>query len=634
MYTSTSSQSDRFARVATPFGEDVLLLDGFAGREAISEPFRFQLRMRSSNKALDPSAIMGQKVTVTVQRDALPKRYVNGIVARFAHTGADLHYAFYTAELVPRLWLLTLGRDRAIYQNLSALDIVRKVLAAFEVAFESRATDARYPVREYCVQYEESPYQFIARLMEEEGIFYFFTFADGAHTMVLADSPSAHAAPAQGGTLWLAGATDVPSTSEPLHAFGMVQGIGAASHELADYDYLQAMTSRATSAAAGASLGGRRYLFPGKHKDAADARRKAAIQVAAQHVEAQVGTGESTCFSLAAGNTFKLAGHANPALDVRYVLRAVEHTASADTYANTFTAFPLSVPFRAPLATARPVVAGTHTATVVGSQGEEIWTDAHGRIKVKFHWDLSPGADQDSSCWVRVSQASAGQGWGHLFLPRVGQEVVVSYIDGDPDRPLVTGSVYNVRGTLPVALPDMQTQSVMRSRSSKAGSAGNEMRMEDKAGAEELYFHAQRDMTVDVENLLSTTVIGGGESHVIKKGDRALDVQSGNETHKVKGTRKLEVSGDEKHANGAAFNHDVSGDYKLKVSGNLVIDVTGSITIKSAGAVQVKAGTTLANKAGTELKNEAMTITQKASVSQSVEGGTMLALKGAVVKAN
>lgn len=632
MMPRDATQAGSFATLATPFGGDVLLLDGFAGREAMSELFRFSLRMRSADKGLDASRIVGQRLAVTLQQPDGPPRYLNGIVTRFAHTGADRNHGFYTAELAPRLWLLTIGRDRAIYQNLSAPQIIRRVLQSFDVAFEARISDS-YPVREYCVQYDESPFSFISRLMEEEGIFYFFTFADGAHTMVLADSPSAHQPGAHCADLAMQGMERPQAGAARMLAFGMARQLGAATQVLADYDYLQARTSQGT-AQAGAGALAQQYVFPGRHKDADDASRKAAIRIGAQQVEAQTGEGESACHHLAAGIRFTLHGHVDPALDIAYVVRAVEHAWGGDAYGNTVSVFPLSVPFRAPLGTPRPLVAGTHTATVAGSQGEEIWTDAHGRIKVKFHWDRAPGANQDSSCWVRVAQAWAGTGWGHLFLPRVGQEVVVSYVDGDPDRPLVTGSVYNGQSGMPVPLPAMQTQSVIRSRSSKGGSAGNELRMEDKAGAEELYLRAQRAMTVSVENTLSTTVETGGESHLVKAGDLALEVGSGNETHKVSGTRKIEAGGDETHTSGAAFAHDVAGNYKLTIKGNLVIEVGGSISFKAGTSLQCEAGTTLSSKAGTTLSHEAMMVRQKASAAQTVESGGVLELKGALVKLN
>lgn len=295
---------------------------------------------------------------------------------------------------------------------------------------------------------------------------------------------------------------------------------------------------------------------------------------------------------------------------------------------------------------------------VVGPSGEEIWTDEHGRVKVQFHWDRLGVKDENSSCWVRVSQSWTGKGWGSLFLPRIGQEVVISFVDGDPDRPLVTGCVYNADNKTPVALPAMQTQSTIKSRSSKGGAAGNELRMEDKKDAEELYFHAQKNMKIDIENDLTTVLHEGAEVHTLEKGDRTVDVQTGKETHGVKGTRELTITGNETHTNKADYKQTVTGNYELKVTGNLVIDVTGSITIKADSSMSSKAGTTLSNesgtsltnKAGTELTNQAGTglknkagttldnegamVNSKASATQTVDGGGMLTLKGGMVKIN
>ncbi|PLZ00091.1 type VI secretion system tip protein VgrG [Burkholderia sp. WAC0059] len=629
-----ATQAQCFVSVSTPFGTDVLLLDGLSGGEAISALFRFELRMRSTNRALAAKTIVGKSVTVTLCDATGVARYVNGIVTRFMNAGGDAQYGFYSATLEPRLWLLTLGRDRAIYQDQTALEIVESVLDAFQVPYRSAiANPDSYPKRTYCVQYDESAFQFVSRLMEDEGIFYFFTFADGAHTLVLADSASAW----QSGvspTLYFEPDSTTGAQAERIAAFEMGLRLGAMQYLFADYDSETAQTSRASASASGATPTGWRYTFPGKYASEADADRKAAIRLAAHQVQTQTGHGAGFCYGLAAGTTFTLRGHPDTALDGPYVVRAVTHTASNDSYGNTFEAFPLAVPFRAPVTTPLPLVSGTHTANVVGPQGEEIWTDAYGRIKVKFHWDRSAVANENSSCWVRVSQVLAGPGWGHLFLPRVGQEVVVSYVDGDPDRPLVTGCVYNRSSTLPVALPDRQTQSVIRSRSSKNGVAGNEIRMEDKLDAEEFYVHAQRDMNLSVENALTTTVIGGAETHVVKKGDRTVQVQTGSETHTVKGTRSLTVGSDETHSNDAAFAHSVSGDYTLKVSGSLVIDVSGSVSIKAGTSLVTEAGTTHGSKAGTTLSAQGSVIEQKASAAQTIDGGGLLQLKGGVVQVN
>lgn len=638
----TLSQANCFASISTPFGKDVLLLDGFAGREAMSELFRFDLRMRSTNKSLDPQQIVGKTATVQLSDSTGVARFFSGIVTRFAHTGADTQYGFYSAELAPRLWLLTLGQDRVIWQNQNALAIVQSVLSTFNVSVEDRTTrGSAYLARDYCVQYDESAFSFISRLMEEEGIFYFFIFANGTHTMVLADDPSAHeAAPA--GTLYFASDAGTGAQVQRLGSFEMAQGVVAGEHVVSDYDYMQAATLLSTAKGASTIATGQRFVFPGKYASAAQGDQVSGTHLQAHAVEQQTGRAQGCYYGLAAGTTFTLSGHPNSALNVSYVVRAVHHSASNLSYSNDFEVFPASVPFRAPLRTPRPVVAGTHTAKVVGPSDEEIWTDSQGRIKLKFYWDRTPGADENSSCWVRVAQSVAGPGWGHLFLPRIGEEVVVSYVDGDPDRPLVTGAVYNGQNAVPVTLPSMQTQSVIRSRSSKNGTAGNEMRMEDKLDAEEFYFHAQKDMTVEVENALTTTVKAGAETHVVQKGDRSVEVSAGKETHTVKGTRTLDVTGAETHTNHAAFTHNVSadytsqvdGNYTLKIGGNLVIEVSGSISFKAGTSLASEAGTTHASKAGTTLSSEGMTISAKASAQQTVDGGAQLALKGGIVQLN
>jgi type VI secretion system secreted protein VgrG len=650
------SQKNSVISVATPFGPDTLLLDTFQGMEAISQPFRFTLAMRASDSGLDPSTIVGAAITVKFAVPKGPVRYFNGIVSRFMHTGSNNAFASYSAEMVPTLWLLTLSRDRVIYQNKTAPDIVKAVLGEFGVIFDAKLT-ATYGSREYCVQYDETAFDFISRLMEEEGIFYFFTFIDGGHTMVLADASSAHAPcidatnlkyfPDQGGRRRM----------DVVNQFEFENRLVSQKFEYSDYNYLTPGTALLTEVA-GVKGKGKHFEFPGKHAVAADGKQRATVRSEASQNQSATCRGTSYCYPLTAGTKFNLADHPRSALNTALVLRSVTHWASLVQYCNAFEAFPETVAFRTPRQTLLPRVSGSQTAMVVGPSGEEIWTDEHGRVKVQFHWDRMGVKDENSSCWVRVSQSWAGTGWGGLFLPRIGQEVVISFVDGDPDRPLVTGCVYNADNKTPVALPAMQTQSTLKSRSSKEGVAGNELRMEDKKDAEELYLHAQKDMKIDIENDLTTILHEGAETHTLEKGDRTVDVQTGKETHSVKGTRELTVTGNETHTNKADYKQAVTGNYELKVTGNLVIDVSGSITIKAGSSMSSKAGTTLANesgtsltnkagtdltnqagtglknKAGTTLDNEGAMVNSKASATQTVDGGGMLTLKGGMVKIN
>lgn len=666
------TQSDAFLSVSTPFGADQLVLDAFEGTEAISQPFRFSLSMRSSSTSLDPATIVGAVATVTLKLGMAPARYFSGIVSRFLHSGGDRDFSSYSAELVPKLWLLTLTRNRVIWQNKTAADIIKAVLGEYAVTFDDQLT-ATYGAREYCVQHDETAFEFISRLMEEEGIFYFFKFASGTHTMVLADATSAHVDCTDAAALKYYPHPGGREMIDTVNRFEFESRLVAQKHSVGDYDYLQPSTSlTAEHAATGGK--GTQFEYPGGHKVVADGTARAKIRVEAEQVQSAISRGQSYAYALTAGAKFTLSGHIRESLNAAHVVRTVNHTAGHDHYSNSFETFSATVPFRPPRVTPRPRVAGSQIATVVGSSGEEIWTDAHGRIKVQFPWDRAGTNNENSSCWVRVSQIWAGQGWGALFIPRIGQEVVVSYVDGDPDRPLVTGSVYNAEKTPPVTLPSMQTQSTIKSRSSKSGTAGNEIRFEDKKDSEEFYFHAQKDMKVEIENALTTTIKESHETHTLDKGDRTIEVKTGKEVHKVKGTRELTVTGNETHTNEADFTQKVTGNFELKVTGNLVIDVTGSITFKTAADASIKSGTTmgieagtaltskagtaltneagtsltnkaslaltneagtgLKNKAGTTLDNEGAMVNNKASATQTVDGGGMLTLKGGMVKIN
>ncbi|WP_085316758.1 type VI secretion system Vgr family protein [Derxia lacustris] len=673
-------QTGAFLRVTTPFGANTLLLDALEATEGISELFSITLHMRSADTALDAAKIIGKSVTVTVQVQDAPARYFNGIASRFVHTGGDREFAHYTAELVPTAYLLTLSRDRAVWQNKSASDIVKSVLGTYGVTVSDKLTGS-YSAIEYCVQYDETAFEFVSRLMEAAGIFYFFTFASGAHTMVLADAASAHASCTNAATLRFLPETDERHPIDTVTSFALEDRLVPLKHVLSDFDPLKPSTS--LKAEASGSVGkGEVFDWPGGHATAAAGTALAKLRVQASQVDSHVLRGESHAYALAAGTKFTLSGHFRSALNCAYVLRRVRHTARNEEYGNRFEAFPAATTFRPPLLTPRPRVQGSQTATVVGPKGEEIWSDKYGRIKLQFHWDRLGKNDDSASCWVRVAQSAAGAGFGALFLPRVGQEVVVTHVDGDPDRPLVTGCVYNGEHTPPVTLPANQTQSVIKTRSSKKGTAGNEIRLEDKKDAEELYLHAQKDMKIEIENALTTTLTKGAETHTLTEGDRTIELKKGKETHKVKGTRTLTITGDETHTNEADFKQTVKGNYTLTVTGNLTLDVTGGITIKAGKAVSItagtsvtakagssltnqagtsltnQAGTSLTNKAGTALTNQAATsltnksslglvnqagttldnkgamITSKASGMQTVDGGGMLTLKGGLVKIN
>jgi type VI secretion system secreted protein VgrG len=642
-------------QLSSPLGTDDLLLDSMEGSEGLSELFKFNLHMRSGSTSLSAAAVVGQAMTVTMAVPGAATRHVSGMVARFVHSGQDQDFAVYEAELVPSLWLLTLSRDRKIFPNQSVDAIVKEVLAKFAIPFDSKLSGT-YAKRDYCVQYDETAFDFISRLMEQAGIFYFFTFSSSGHTMVLADAPAHFEECGGADKVRFRPSTGMLNPVDTVSRFAYEHRIAIQKATVNDYDFLAPDTTLEGSFAATAGSGAV-YEFASGHPNVDAGRALAQLRVEASQAGAEVLRGDSFCYPFTAGTKFTLSGHFVAALNTAFVLRRVHHTARGDLYANSFEAFPATVPFRAPVQTARPRTVGCETALVVGPAGEEIWTDKHGRIKVRFPWDRD-AADVERAPWIRVAQSVAGKGVGAFFLPRIGHEVVITYMNGDPDRPLVTGSVYNGNNVTPATLPANQTQSILRTLSSKQGSAGNELRFEDKKDAEQLYLHAQKDMLVEIENALTTTLKKGAEVHTLEEGDRTLDVRKGKETVKVGGTRSVAVTGAETHANEAAFTHAVKGDYALTIDGGLTITVKGEIKLVSQASVAFEAGTTLQAKAGTALACEAGTdlsskagkkllhqaglqidskapiINSKADAAQTVEAGATLTLKGALAKVN
>lgn len=657
-------QGGKLLTITSPFGTDDLLVDTLEGVEGLSEPFSFTLKMRSGSTSLDAATIIGKTVTVTIAGDGGPTRYINGIATRFVQTGGDREFADYEAEVRPKLWLLTLSRDRKIYQNKSVKDILEAVLGDFGVTFQSKLTGT-YTALDYCVQYDETAFEFVSRLMERAGIFYFFTFTSSTHTMVLADASSAHVDCTGAASIRFFPETGDRTELDMVSRFAHETRLVLKQATVSDRDYLTPSTSlEGTNTASDGS--GETYDFPAGHTTAATATSLAKLRVEAARATGQVLRGNGYAYPFTAGTKFTLQDHFVSSLNTSYILVRVRHEARGNLYTNAFEAIAATVTYRPPLLAPAPRAYGAETALVTGPSGEEIWTDKYGRIKIQFYWDRDGKKDDNSSLWVRVAQSMAGKGFGTLFVPRVGQEVVVSYIDGNPERPLVTGCVYNGENTTPVTLPANQTQSTILTRSSKTGTAGNELRFEDKKDSEQVYLHAQKDLLAEIENALTTTVKKGAEIHTLEEGDRTIELKKGKETHTVKGTRTLDITGDETHGNSGAFTHTVEGDYSLTISGKLTINVTGGITIKSSDSVLLESGTTFTSKAGTALTNQSGTtldnkagtdltnnagvnlvnqgtaqldnkapiINSKADASQTVDGGALLTLKGALAKIN
>ena len=407
------TQTNAVLTVTTPYGADVLLLDAFQGVESISELFKFTLSMRSASTSLEPATIIGASVTVKIAVPDGPVRYFNGIVSRFMHAGGDSTFSIYSADLVPSLWLLLLSRDRVIYQTQTAVEIIEAVLGVFAIPFNNKL-EGTYTSRDYCVQYDETPFAFICRLMEEEGIFYYFTFASDSHTLVLADNPVAHTACTNATTLRYFPSQEALRQIDVVNKLEYESRLVAQKFECSDYNYLTPSTLLLTSYL-GQTGKGTQFDYPGKHSVLADGTQRAKVRADSSQVNGAVCRGTSFCYPLTAGTKFTLTGHSRTALNTALVLRTVVHSASQTDYSNSFEAFDFTLPFRPPRVALLPRVSGSQTAMVVGSSGEEIWTDQYGRIKIQFHWDRVGLKDQNSSCWVRVSQSWAGASWWRYY---------------------------------------------------------------------------------------------------------------------------------------------------------------------------------------------------------------------------
>ncbi len=593
--------------ITTPLGPDKLLVRSFEGEEHISGLFHYRLLLVSEDPALSFDGILGKPVTVNIPQSSGDVHSVNGIVGRFVQTGRDHRFTFYSAEVRPWLWLLTMSANCQIFQNMTTPDIVKKVFTDLGFSDVQDKLTGTYQPREFCVQYRESAFTFVSRLMEEEGIYYFFTHSSSSHVLTLADDASSWLAPAGLAQARYASDPGQWISDDVVTDCSLEQNLTAGQFAQDDFNF-ETPDTDLLATASGPDTSRAIYDYPGLYTSQSTGETISGHRLSALELPGKLLSGNSRCRAFYAGLKFTLASHYRSDLNTDYVVESLQVQGTLTEYSNSFKAFPASATYRPLPLTPRPFISGSQTAIVTGKSGEEIWTEQYGRIKVKFHWDQHAAADETSSCWIRVAHTWAGMQWGAVFTPRIGQEVVVSFLEGNPDRPLVTGSVYNAKQTVPYALPAEQTKSTVKSNSSKGGAGFNEIRFEDKAGSEELFIQAQKDMNITVLNNLTAAITK----------DEALTVQ---------GKRTLTITGDEAHTNQA--------NYSLKVSGNLTIDVSGSVTIKSGTTFDNQAGTALTNKSGTAMTNDAgTTLTNKAAASQTVDGGGMLTLKGGLVKIN
>jgi type VI secretion system secreted protein VgrG len=604
------TQEHRLIAIDTPLGEDALLLRGFTGQEGISQLFHFHLDLLSTDPAIPFKQIVGQRVTLRILLADGSQRYINGCVSRFAQTSNDMRFTHYRAEVVPWLWFLTRTADCRIFQNMTVPDIILKICKDLGFSDVKNALQGSFEPRDYCVQYRETDFNFVSRLMEQYGIFYFFEHEEDKHTLVLANSPTAHRpCPEQPKARYDYSAGAILD-EDVITSWQMEQELRPGQYALTDYNFETPSTRLLANTNSVVNVGNNGkfeiYDYPGEYLKKAQGEQLVKLRMEQEEASHVVVSGVSTCRALIPGYCFDLQGHPCQDMNQSYVLTQVQHVATMGdsysgegseaipNYSNHFSCMPRKVPYRPPRITPRPTVQGPQTAVVVGRAGEEIYTDKYGRVKVQFHWDREGKQNENSSCWIRVSHPWAGKGWGAVAIPRMGQEVIVDFLEGDPDQPIITGRVYNAEQMPPYGLPGGQVISGIKSNSTKGGGGYNEFIMDDTKGNELIRVHGQYDMDSTIEHDLREHVLHDRSRDVTNNetftiGNDQTETIGGNQTLSVAKNRTRTVSQNEIVTVVLTRTHSVGVNEMINVGAAQEVTVGGAqtVTVGLARAVTV-----------------------------------------------
>lgn len=611
------STKKRPFHLTTPLSEDALLLHRFDGEEALSQPFEFRLSMLSEDNAIDAGDLVGKRITLWANDgdDDDDGKCWSGIVASFGRTGskwcADVgdtqELTAYEAVIVPWFWQLRLVEDCRIFQNQSIPDIVDTILGELQLGKHETDLSGTYEAIDYCVQYGESSFDFIARLLEDAGIQYFFRHDpdEPEDVLVISDRQEkdykGHVKALRFAANW------AEQDESVVFALARRQRMRTGRVLMRDFDFTKPTQNLEagvdTMLTVGAQKSFQSFRYPGGYleRHAGDDRAKLAMEI--EEAAHEVLDGASTLLEIRPGVAFQLDDAPSEMLEPAWRTVRSHHRgennfdddSDASYYRNDFTVMPLALPYRPPRTTRRPRMRGPQTAIVTGPAGEEIYTDKHGRVKVQFFWDRLGKGDDKSSCWVRVAQAWAGRSWGTFFLPRIGMEVIVDFLDGDPDHPLITGCVYNGDNAPPYALPGEMTKSTIKTMSSKGGDGFNELRFEDKKGSEEIFIHAEKDLQTRVKHDSVESI--GGDRQLTVAGNRSETV-NGEQQYVVQKTRTSSVGTDDGLTVGSNLTISTGSDLGISVGGSAMHDMGQDIHINAGMNVVLQAGMQISLKAG------------------------------------
>lgn len=614
------TQDKRIASLETPLGKNTLAAVRFDGAEGVSELFDFRIEALSEQSKIDFDKAIGNNCSLTFKSYADPDRVFNGVLVEAQGLGAQAGLYLYRLTLRPWLWLLSRTSDCRIFENQTAPDIIKKVFSDRGFSDYRVATTGSFPQLEYCVQYRETDLAFVSRLMEQHGIYYFFEYSKDKHTLVLANAKASHkSVPGHDKIPFIADERQYRRDQEHLFKWTPERRFRTGKFELNDYNYLQPNADLKSDAQGSASYTKSKmevYDYPGKFKKKSDGETYAKIRLQAEQAMDQRRYAEGDSISLFPGGLVTLEKYPESSENKEYlVLRAAHSYAfqsyrsgaaeGSHPYSGLYEFIPSDVNFRAPLTTPRPIVHGPQTAKVVGKDGEEIDVDEHGRILVRFYWDRK----NMQSCRARVAQVWAGKTWGGQAIPRIGQEVVVEFLEGDPDRPLVTGAVYNGDNKFPYEMPANKTQSGLKSDSSKGHGGYNEFMFEDKKGSEKIRMHGERDHEVVIRRAQSIEI---GE------------IFSGKDDPSRKTT--LKNGGDELSVE--------AGNQKVDIQGKQYVTVLETISIEAMQKITLTVGASTITLEPAQITVNSPMISLQSTAQTEISGGMLINLNAAMIKIN
>jgi type VI secretion system secreted protein VgrG len=623
---ASNTQADRLMQFTSPLGKDVLLIESLVGKEYISELFWHDVELlATAGAAIDPTSIVGSKVTVAINlNDVIGTRWINGIVSSFQQCAGDEDFDVYIAHIVPSMWQLQLSSNCRVFQNKTVLEIAKAVIGEYGLSISDQTSNSYKPL-DYCTQYSETDFNFVSRILEESGIFYWFEHSDQDNKIMLGDGRSAYQdCPVSASVPYALGSSGAEgSYGAWVSEFNSTATMVPGKHATADYNfrtYARLDVPDKNSSSPYGKNAYESYHYPAGEEGylkAADTQLCTQLESlfleareVATDAMAEVFHGNGNARSFCAGYTFTLDKHPRSAWNKKYLLTTVGHHASqvpsyrtggqGAGYSNGFTAISSDIVYKPARKTTKPTIPGPQTAFVVVPSGEEMYIDKFGRVCVQFFWDKLRKPNTVDNTWVRVAQSWAGNGWGTYFWPRIKDEVIVQFLNGDPDNPLIVGSVYNGVNVPKYALPDNSTRSGILTRSSKGGSAANanELRFEDKTGSEQIFLNAEKDMDHRIENDHRRFV--GGKDSLIVTGNQLEQI--GADYHReIKGNSVEKIDSNSDIGIGSNLTEQVGGSHSLNVGSSQSIQVGSAYSMNANNTIYINAGMNVVIQAGMEL---------------------------------